>query len=411
MQLKTVSSFGLAFLLVVGVVGLASAQEVATTPGIFIRVDKPAVNEWAKIGETVEIRIYCYDGRLAGGVRVAVVDSSVDDDEIGTGRNLENKVYFNEPFAISDGDAVFGDGANVDTFKISFDIVALENLETANSRSAKVVIVPLDEDPLNNLMTDKKIAPVSSGFGATRVGDGKLFGIDGHRPFHGDLFRSISLDLDAVSTDTTTDQTPGENLINRVMISTDNEVKVTLDLNTGNISLARADRIEIGIVPTDSISVRMERSEDALDQDAAEADAFQKATSVKLLLRGDKLYSPNPSVSREIEAGTFADNQRVEILAYFVDPAGNVGGTIPNAVAADWKDLHGTDGVLVSENLMIIADATAPTITIIHPHPDSVAAGSQDPLITANDRCRRCFSDRMQAPERRDGSGADRPPD
>ncbi len=42
MQLKTVSSIGLAFLLVVGVVGVASAQEVAATPGIFIRVlDRP----------------------------------------------------------------------------------------------------------------------------------------------------------------------------------------------------------------------------------------------------------------------------------------------------------------------------------------------------------------------------------
>ena len=39
MQLKTVSSFGLAFLLVVGVVGVASAQEVATTQGVVIRVD------------------------------------------------------------------------------------------------------------------------------------------------------------------------------------------------------------------------------------------------------------------------------------------------------------------------------------------------------------------------------------
>ena len=73
---------------------------------------------------------------------------------------------------------------------------------------------------------------------------------------------------------------------------------------------------------------------------SSDADAFQKDALVKLMLRGDKLYSPNPSVSTEIEAGTFADNQRVEILAYLVDIAGNVGGTVADPAAADWKVLH-----------------------------------------------------------------------
>ena len=84
MQLKTVSSIGLAFLLVVGVVGVASAQEVAATQGILIRVDAPKANEWAAIGDTIRIRVLCYDGRLDGGFRVAVVDSSVADADIGT---------------------------------------------------------------------------------------------------------------------------------------------------------------------------------------------------------------------------------------------------------------------------------------------------------------------------------------
>ena len=65
MQLKTVSSIGLAFLLVFGVVGVASAQvEVAATQGILIRVDAPAANTWATIGDTIRVfRILCYDGR------------------------------------------------------------------------------------------------------------------------------------------------------------------------------------------------------------------------------------------------------------------------------------------------------------------------------------------------------------
>ena len=84
MQLKTVSSIGLAFLLVVGVVGVASAQvEVAATPGILIRVDAPTANEWVAIGDTIRVRILCYDEILDTGFRVSVVDSSLDDAEVG----------------------------------------------------------------------------------------------------------------------------------------------------------------------------------------------------------------------------------------------------------------------------------------------------------------------------------------
>ena len=36
-----------------------------------------------------------------------------------------------------------------------------------------------------------------------------------------------------------------------------------------------------------------------------------------------------------------------------------------------------------STNVPIIGDATAPKITINYPNPDSIAAGSHDPLITA----------------------------
>ena len=86
----------------------------------------------------------------------------------------------------------------------------LAALESDNSHAVKVVIVPMitiQDGALNNLMTNRKITPATAGFGATRVGDGKLFGIDGARPLHeGDsrylrVFRSIWMQ---VSTDTTT---------------------------------------------------------------------------------------------------------------------------------------------------------------------------------------------------------------
>ena len=33
-------------------------------------------------------------------------------------------------------------------------------------------------------MTNRKITPATAGFGATRVGDGVLFGVDAERPIH-----------------------------------------------------------------------------------------------------------------------------------------------------------------------------------------------------------------------------------
>ena len=44
----------------------------------------------------------------------------------------------------------------------------------------------------------------------------------------------------------------------------------------------------------------------------------------------------------KIEAGQFADNERLELLAYLVDVAGNVGGEIiddasSNPAAANWR--------------------------------------------------------------------------
>ncbi len=375
MQLKTVSSLGLAFLLIVGAVGVASAQEVAGTQGIFIRVVEPAANTWATIGDTIEIRILCYDGTLDDGVTVAVADSGVADTDAAAGKTI----YFHQDFPAS-GDG-FRDGTEVDTFTVKFAVDYNADHESANDHSVKVVVQSKTKgtDPLNNLMTDKKITPATAGFGATRVGDGVLFGIDGARPLVDGVFEKISLDIDpeAASTDTN-----DMGAINRVMINTGDEVKITLELNTASILNVKADRIEVGIVPSDSITDRADPH-----TQAARAEVFEKAALVKFTLRGDKLYIPAPSVSGEIEAGTFADNQRVEIFAYLVDLAGNVGGDNKEPIASDWKALHGLpDTVMVSdvEDLEIVADATAPTITVDHPNPDSIAAGSADPRISAD---------------------------
>ena len=420
MQLKTVSSIGLAFLLVVGMVGVASAQEVAATQGILIRVDAPAANEWAAIDDTIRVRILCYDGILDGGFRVAVVDSGVADGDIGNAPALADKVYYlyseddSEQVVKGDGGpAPAGSGTGIDTFNVNIAVEATAGFESVSNHALKVVVDPADTDPLNNLMRNRKITDASAGFGATRVGDGKLFGVDASRPVHGTgddaIFSSIKLDigkLETVVNDTTVATGSGDTtepvLVQEIQISTDDVFKAVLNLSTKNILINKVSKIEVGLVPADSIE-RYQLATDAdpaglgLTLEEANAAAFKDDALVKLGLTGDRLVNPNPSVSMKAAAGTFGDNQRLELFAYVVDVAGNVGGTVETPAAANWRTFHGTEdvfaadtafptedaGVGVLTNVPIIGDATAPKITINYPNPDSLAAGSHDPRISA----------------------------
>ncbi len=406
MLLRTVSGLSIALLLVFGMVGAAPAQvEVAATPGILIRVDTPKANEWAAIGDTIRVRVLCYDGRLDQGFQLAVIDSSVSETATGVdittvASDFATKVYYSYNYnGTTDTDQIVkGDGATsgVDTFKVKIGVVANAGLESATNHALKVVVDPDNEEPLNNLMRNRKITPATAGFGATRVGDGVLFGVDGARPIHAGVFTSIDLDLAGLNT-VLTDTTGGNpELVREIQIITDKVFKAVLKLNTASILGARADRIEVGLVPTDSILALQESDRPFVgNEEGARAAAFRDDARLKVTLRGDRLYSPNPSAETKIEAGQFADNQRLELFAYLVDEAGNVGGTATAPAAADWKVLHGTDGVLAADtafptvaadattatNVPIIGDATAPTITVSYPNPDSIAAGSHDPLI------------------------------
>ena len=373
MQLKTVSSLGLAFLLVVGVVGVASAQvEVAATQGIYIRVDAPKANDWAAIGDSIIVRVLCYDGRLDAGFRVAVVDSGVADGDIESDSDLADKVYYNitDDGTGSAPEVTKGDGeeSGIDTFRVRIIIAAntvpAENMESVSKHALKIVVDPdgtPDPDPLNNLMRDKKIAPVIAGFGATRVGDGVLFGLDAERPIHGTVFKSIDLDLDRLNTvlvDTSanglsgTDQKP---YIRKIHIVTDKVFRAVMNLDTDAIFRAKAVRIEVGLVPADSIARYMLRTDAdpvpglGLEEEPANALAFKDDARLKIELRGDRLYSPNPSIDMKIEAGQFNDNERLELFAYLVDGAGNVGGSSSAPEAANWKTLHGTADKLLRD--------------------------------------------------------------
>ena len=433
MQLKTVSSIGLAFLLVFGVVGVASAQEVAATQGVLIRVDEPKANTWAAIGDTIRARVLAYNGILDVAFRVSVVDSSLADDAVGaTPRSAtDNKIFYNidvgtprDAAARTTGSTqvTFGDGteSGVDTFYVKIGIGSEPDWESSSNHALKVVV---DLDPttsgneLNNLMRNKKITSATAGFGATRVGDGVLFGVDGSRPAHGTgptaIFESIALDLAKVNTvkdDTAGVDPPRAPVVTQIQLVTDSEFRAVLNLRTNQVIANKATKIEVGLVPADSIAryqlplvpVAPEtRAGLALDAEPARAKAFKEDALVKLVVQGDRLFNAKPSVSTKIEAGTFKDNQRLELLAYVVDVAGNVGGAAAgddDPTAANWRTLHGTDNIYAADvtatpitaaaaaatlNVPIIGDATAPKITVNYPNPDSIAAGSHDPLISA----------------------------
>ena len=350
----------LAFQMVVGFVRVAWPQEVADTKGIAIRVDKPAAGAWVGIDDGIEIRVLTFDGILDGGFRVSVVDATLDDDDVGVTPGgtaaRDGFVYYNihipGPGDLPQGVA-FGDGeaSGIDTFRVSITVSPqAEAFGSKNNRAVKAVVdlnARSAGNELNNLMTKLKITPASSGFGASRVGDGVRFGIDANRPVHADAFTSFSVVTEGLDVDTTE-----AGLIERVRFGIGDEIRIRLDLNTGHVINSGAYGVRAGIVEKDS--------------------AFSRAP-VSFAFLGDRLYSTNLRASKELEEGDFADNRRVRVEAYLVDPAGNLGGDSMDAQTASPVSAgHGLVGVFDPNGVEWIADATRPRIAILHPHPDSM---------------------------------------
>ena len=368
MQLKTVSSIGLAFLLVFGVVGVASAQEVAATQGIIIRVDEPDANTWAKIGDNIVVRVLTYDGRLDSGFTVSVRDSTLGD-AAAEGADGTEYLTFTVPGNASDATPdnprrapdtadgwTKGLGSGVDTFTVTIAVPA-EDQESASNHAVKVVVNPTGDDaPLNNLMTDKKITPATTGFGATIVGDGKQFGIDQSRPVQTNVFSSIRLnregldvDIDGTSgSDDSTDVTNANLIVG-------SEIEITLGLNTPALLGVGAAQIIVGIKH-------------------AAADSTFDSAPIKYELNGDKLYETSTKVSGVLEEGSFGNNEDVQIQAAIVDRAGNLGAATATAADPAPTSAHTGDVVPADyvDDFTITVDGTTPTITMNYPHPDSV---------------------------------------
>ena len=360
MLLRRLSGPGLAFLLVAGMLGVARAQNVADPHGILIRVDAPADGAWAGIGDTIRIRVLAFDGILDAGFHVAVADATVRDRDVGTTAGVSvsrgfvyYNIYIKHPGNLPAG-VRFGSGetSGVDTFRVSFAVSPqAAAFESEDDRSAKVVVDLKSNtvgNELNNLMTNLKITPASTGFGAARVGDGVRFGVDANRPVHGAAFDSFSVETEAVSFDTT-----DEGLIRRVRFKRGDEVAIDLGLNVAGVLNSGASRIRVGVVDADS--------------------AFSTAP-VAFQFSGDRLYRENLRDSERVKAGDFGDNRRVRIEAYLADAAGNLGGaSMADSTASPVNAGYGLPHVFDSLGVEWIADAAPPVISVLHPHPDSLA--------------------------------------
>ena len=122
---------------------------------------------------------------------------------------------------------------------------------------------------MNNLMTNREDRPRQRRLRGHPGGRREvLFGVDGVRPLQGTVFTSIALNLLGVSTDTTVEEQPaGADRVNRYQpcdrSNTDDEFKVTSHSEYRRKFLKpSADRIELHIVPTDSIDVRSDERDE-----------------------------------------------------------------------------------------------------------------------------------------------------
>lgn len=387
MQLKTVSSIGLAFLLVVGVVGVASAQEVAATQGVVIRVEKPEKsNTWVKIGENIVIQVLSYDQRLDAGFTVTVMDSAHADDAATpvaanihytvTIPNTATQVDVDDPNTAADEREVAaasrdpagaltvtkGLGSGIDTFTVTITVEDDDQAETDNDHAVKVVVdTDTNTNPggaVNNLMTDKKITPATAGFGSTIVGRGEKFGIDSVRPDAAGVFTSIVLDAEDLAVDTVANTTPRQ--ISAVRMKVGDDINLSLELSTSAILTARPKSIQVGFV----------------EGTPGQPDSAFSTAPIMFTLGGDKLYNPTNKISGTVAEGSFADLQAVRLEAYLEDVAGNLSSPAFNALAGG--AISGS--AFSPSGYTIHIDGTSPKITMTYPHPDS----AKESRITAD---------------------------
>ncbi len=195
MSLKRISCLCVVLLLLAGMAGVADA---ATPQGVRLRIEHPATDTWAGIGDSVVVSVEYLPGTAAlDSVWVAIVEDTTATNTTTLNASLTNNGgAFVKGFGTTDASSADSDGFK--SFTATFQVTAGQTVESSSKSLSLSALVSTDTGatftPLTNQNSDETISGVTS-FGT--VGDAVKIGIDAQRPAAS--ITSVKLDTTGVS--------------------------------------------------------------------------------------------------------------------------------------------------------------------------------------------------------------------
>ena len=396
MQAKKVLSCGFAFLLVLAFAGVSSALDVADVRGTWVRIEKPADDAYAAIGDTVIVAVHTVSKATGIAVQLVEPDGEVDEDTapdpvVGEGYNIDisgNDLLTADDTREDGGTAVTlpddddDDGAKIVRF---FFIVGVTDEEVQkNGLFVQVTLTGSGSEAgvISNLTEDEQILPGATGFSTTPIGDGNTFGIDNRRPIHSDeLFKQFDLVDANVKSDKKKIQgamAPAnvEDIATSSplsMIKEGDNVTVTLRLDRGALIAANATVASVIFVKETLLD-----ADDAPSLVTGGTEGLMDS-SIAVAKFANLYASGTLEQTLDTSEGVFGDGQRVRSFAFLQDEAGNLGGSRDNDPAASGYDGSYTfttddnntpdtndDTTEERVNLFMI-DTTTPSVTVAYP--------------------------------------------
>lgn len=339
MSLKKISYLFVAMLLLAGMTSVADA---ATPAGVRLRIDHPANDAWAGIGDSVVVKVQFLPGTAAlDSVFVAITEDSSQTDITSAKASLTNGGSdFEKAFTANDASSADSDGFK--TFTTTFKVTAGQTVASSSKSLSLTAYVSTTSstafNKLSNLNPDNVISSDSS-FGL--VGDAKKIGIDAERP---------TANIDSVRLDTTglTDfpndaggpAGDGKNasLKPKKAFKVGSKVKVSFFVQ--NVPSGASGIVHIA--------------------DTANVNALPDSAMKTIEFPFSKLVSGSASDSTSVtlSAGDIpGNNRRVVAIAFLKDAAGNLSSTTStDATPTGVTDVN-----------MHVLDTNAPTITPLSP--------------------------------------------
>ena len=233
---------------------------------------------------------------------------------------------------------------------------------------------------LDNQMTDVQESTLFT----DKVGDGKIFGIDALRPDGDDVFTTVRIDTAALNALKNTQFDEGEEAPtltaggNQDLIaSAKHGDKVTIEVETQNILGSGAVSGEVHVVWADSTDDKV--------VDVENAFYTAEFTSRELFDGESKTFTVADGASGD-QKKAFGNRQRVKLLAFVVDGAGNrslgvLGADVGNGrnIVEDPTDADEAE----AGDFVYIIDSEEPTVTMTRPKmgttdPDSLRFTARD---------------------------------